>query len=649
MSRSGFCSSWPPVWGSNIDSSAITSLNLLLALGARWFLRGYGTAALTQGEPFYAKPCVSCVVSAVRYQRQRVRRSGRVRCDETNWGMMNRANDRRGLAPEWLTAYEKGWLRPDVIAGLTTAAVVIPKAMAYATIAGLPVEVGLYTAFLPMVIYAVLGTSRALSVSTTTTLAILTAAELGELVPGGDPASLMRAAAMLTLLVGAILTAACVLRLGFVANFISEPVLIGFKAGIGVVIVLDQLPKIMGFHIPGGLFLQKLVATVKGIPQASVPTLLVGIAMILLLVGMEKLTPRAPAPLIAVAGGIMAAALFGLQSHGVELVGRIPPGLPPVTVPDWSLAVQLWPGALGIALMSFTETIAAGRAFATAGEPSPQANRELLATGLANAGGALLGAMPAGGGTTQTAVNRLAGARTQVAELVTAAACVATMLLLAPLIALMPQATLAAIVIVYSIGLIRPEEFFAILQVRRTEFIWALTAFSGVMILGTLKGIIVAIVVSLGALAYQAANPPVYVLRRKRGTNVFRPPSDEHPDDETFPGLLLVKIEGRMFFANVGQVVHKIRPLVDETKPNVVAIDLSSVPDIEYTVLKMLTEAVQRERQRGVSLWLAGLNPDVLAVIQRSSLGQALGREGLHFNLETAVAHYMEASAAPGF
>ena len=172
-----------------------------------------------------------------------------------------------------LTSYRKEWLRPDVIAGLTTAAVVIPKAMAYATIAGLPVQVGLYTAFLPMVIYAVLGTSRVLSVSTTTTIAILTAAELGEVVPNGDPTSLLAASATLTLLVGAMLVLASILRLGFVADFISEPVLIGFKAGIGVVIVLDQVPKIFGIHFARGTFVQNLLTTLHGVPKTSVATL----------------------------------------------------------------------------------------------------------------------------------------------------------------------------------------------------------------------------------------------------------------------------------------------------------------------------------------------------------------------------------------
>jgi len=540
----------------------------------------------------------------------------------------------------WLFSYNKKWLQADLIAGLTTAAVVIPKAMAYATIAGLPVQVGLYTAFVPMIIYAVLGTSRPLSVSTTTTIAILTASNLGQVVPSGDAADLMRASATLTLLVGAILVLASVLRLGFVANFISEPVLIGFKAGIGLVIVLDQVPKILGIHFAKGSFLHNIFAIVKGTPEASLPTVAIGIAMIVVLVGLERFLPRVPAPLVAVALGILGTRLFGLQSHGVEVVGQIPQGLPSLAIPDFSLAEQLWSGALGIALMSFTETIAAGRAFAKNDEPLLKANRELLATGLANAGGALFGSMPAGGGTSQTAVNRFAGARTQFAELVTAGATLATMLLLAPLISLMPQATLAAVVIVYSIGLIKPAEFGEILKIRLNEFTWAIAAFAGVVALGTLKGIVVAIVLSLVGLAYQAADPPVYVLGRKLGTNVFRPRTKEHPEDESFPGLLILRPEGRIFFANAEHIAEKMRHLADEAKPRVVAIDLSAVPDLEYTALKALVEGEKRQREHGVRMWLVGLNPGVLQVIQRSPLGEVLGREELHFNLEAAVTKF---------
>ncbi len=544
------------------------------------------------------------------------------------------------VLPNWLTSYRREWFRPDLIAGVTTAAVIIPKALAYATIAGLPVQVGLYTAFLPMVIYAVLGTSRVLSVTTTTTIAILAAAELGEVAPGADVATLLAASATLTLMVGAMLVIASLLRLGFVANFISEPVLVGFKAGIGLVIVFDQFPKIFGVHIAKSGFFRTQISLVRHLPETSLITLAVGIAMIVILVGIEHFAPKLPAPLFAVGLGIAGAYLFNLQAHGVALVGHIPQGLPPITVPALSLVKQLWPGALGIALMSFTETIAVGRAFARNDEPVPQPNRELLATGLANVGGAFLGAMPGGGGTSQTAVNRLAGARTQMSELVTAAVTLIVMLLLAPMIALIPQPTLAAVVIVYSIGLIKPAEFRAILSVRRTEFIWALVAFAGVVLVGTLKGILVAIIVSLFALAYQVADPPIYILGRKPGTNIFRPRSDENSGDEEFTDLLLLRVVGRIFFANASQIAHKMKPLVDQYKPRIVVMDMSGVNDLEYTALKTLADAEKRGREQGIRLWLVGMNPQVLAMVRKSELGTALGNEGMQFNLEMAVAKY---------
>ena len=217
--------------------------------------------------------------------------------------------------------------------------------MAYATIAGLPVQVGLYTAFLPMIIYALLGTSRILSVSTTTTIAILTAAQLSEAAPNADPASLLASTATLTLLVGGTLVIASVLRLGFVANFISEPVLIGFKAGIGLVIVVDQAPKILGIHFARGPFFYSIFSIFHGFPNTSLTTLAVGISMIVILVLMERFAPKAPAPLIAVALGIAGAFLLSLQRHGVALVGHIPRGLPSLMIPNISLAAQLWPGA----------------------------------------------------------------------------------------------------------------------------------------------------------------------------------------------------------------------------------------------------------------------------------------------------------------
>jgi high affinity sulfate transporter 1 len=546
------------------------------------------------------------------------------------------------LLPVWWGDYHRDWLKPDVIAGLTAAAVVIPQALAYAAVAGLPVEVGLYTAFLPMLIYAWLGTSRPLSVSTTATLAILTGAALDRVVPQGDGANLLAALPTLTLLVGVVLVLAAVLRLGFIANFISDPVLTGFKAGIGVVIIVNQLPKLLGIHIAKGSFLRNVSAIWIELSHTSITTLTVGALTIGMLVVMERLWPRIPAPLIVVAVAIAAVNVFALPAHGVATVGHIPTGLPSLIVPNVAFLADLWPAAVAIGLMSFTETVAAGRAFAAGDEPVPVANRELLATGLANVGGAMLGAMPAGGGTTQTTVNRLAGARTQLAELVTAAVTLGTMLLLAPLIGDMPQATLAAVVMVFAVGLIRPAEFRAIRHIRRTELLWALTAMAGVVLLGTLQGIVVAICVSLLALAYQESNPPLYVLRRKPGTNVFRPVSPEHPEDESFPGLLLLRPEARIFFANAANLGEKANRFIDAANPRMVILDMSAVFDIEYTALKMLTEAEKKARDDGRILCLTSLNPQVLELVRRSPLGTVLGRERMCFDVEQAVARFQD-------
>ncbi len=547
---------------------------------------------------------------------------------------------------DWLRRYPKAWLRLDVIAGLTAAAVVIPKAMAYATIAGLPVQVGLYTAFVPMVVYALLGTSRPLSVSTTTTIAILTAAELGLAVPNGGAAELVTAAATLAILVGAMLVLASVLRLGFVANFISEPVLTGFKSGIGLVIVVDQIPKLLGVHIDKAGFFRDILAILHHLPLTSIATLVLAVVILALIFGLERLVPRAPVPLIAIAVAITGSGLLGLHEAGVATVGSVPRGMPTLVLPQFDLVVGMWPGAVGIALMSFTETIAAARAFGAPGEPRPIPNQELLAVGFANVAGGFFGAMPAGGGTTQTAVNRKAGARTQMAELVTAAAAIATMLLLAPVIALMPQAALAAVVVAYSVDLIKPAEFREIRLVRRIEFWWAVIAFAGVLLLGTLNGILVAVIASLLALAQQAYNPPVYALGRKPGTQVFRALSDQHPEDETWPGLLIIRIEGRAFFANAQRIADMMWSLIERTKPSVLLLDCSALLDIEYTALKMLTEGEENRRRQGVVLWLAALNPETLKVVQNSRLGQTLGRDRMFFNLEMAVERYEQVGAS---
>ncbi|HKW02652.1 MAG TPA: SulP family inorganic anion transporter [Vicinamibacterales bacterium] len=527
-----------------------------------------------------------------------------------------------------------GSLRFDLIAGLTTAAVVIPKSLAYATIAGLPVEAGLYTGLVPLVVYAILGTSRPLSVTTTSTIAILVAGELALVAPGGDTAKLLAVTATLSLLVGAFLIAASVLRLGFLASFISAPVLTGFKAGIGIVIIVDQLPKLFGFHIHKVGLLRDMWSIVEHLPQTSMPTIVLAIVLLAIIVGLEHFAPHVPAPLVGVGIGIAAVAWLKLA---VEQVGPIHAGLPTPIVPDVSLLRSLWLGAAGIALMSFVETAAAGRAFLAPGEPTPNANRELLAIGVGNAAGSLFQMMPAGGGTSQTNVNRAAGARTKLAGLVTAAVVVATLLFLSPVVSLLPQAALAAVVIATTLPLVSPADFIAIQVVRNRELWWAVAACVGVIFLGTLNGILVAVALSILVLFIESNRPPVYEVARKPGTTVFRARSSEHPEDETIPGLLMLRTEGRLHFANAHHVGDQVWKIVHEQKPRVVAFDMRAVPDIEYTALRELVEGEQRLGEAGTSLWLVALNPAALHAVNRTPLAARLGRERMFMSLSQAV------------
>jgi len=540
----------------------------------------------------------------------------------------------------WLAGYGGKTFRLDLVAGLTAAAVVIPQAMAYASIAGLPVQVGLYTAFVPMIVYAILGTSRTLSFSTTSTIAILTAAELALVAPQGGDVALLTAASTLAILVGVFLFLAGTLRLGFIANFISDPVLTGFKAGIGLVIVIDQIPKLFGFHIDKGPFFQNIFSIITHIGQAHVPTVVIGLLALVFVFGLGHFWPRIPAPLVVVVLGIAASGFLSLQNAGVSVLGIIPAGLPAPILPDITLVGKLWPGAMGIALMAFVESIAAGRAFARHGETRPNANRELFALGLANLAGGFFRSLPSGGGTSQTAVNYKAGARTQLAEVITAMLVLAALLFIAPLIGLMPKATLAAIVVAATVGLLSPRGFIAILRVHRTEFWWGVAAFVGVVILGTLQGILVAVAISVLALVYIANHPPIYAVGRKCGTDVFRPLSPEHPEDETFPGLLIVRTEGALTFASAPNLGEGMWALINQAKPRVLLLHCSAIPFIEYTALKLLIDFEEKLGENDITLWLAALNPRALDMVKRSGLFDKLGHERMFHNVEQAVEAY---------
>jgi SulP family sulfate permease len=518
----------------------------------------------------------------------------------------------------WLRDYRRPWLRGDLAAGVTTAAVVIPQAMAYATIAGLPVQAGLYVATVPMLVYALLGTSRPLSVSTTSTLSALTAAAVA-VAAGGDPARALVAASTLAVLAGALLLLAGLLRLGFLADFISAPVLAGFKAGTGLLIAAGQLGKVLGVPQEGDSFFGKVGSALSHLSEISWPTVALAAASIAILLALRRWAPRSlPGPLIVVALGILLAVVTGLADRGVALVGTIPPGLPEFAAPDLAMVQSLLPAAAGVALMAFVESIAAARAFTAEGESEVDADQELRALGAANLAGGCFQAFPAGGGLSQTAVNRETGARSQLAGVVTAGVVALTLLFLTPLFENLPQATLGAVVIVAVAGLVDVTALRRIRRIRVRDFGLALVALAGVLVLGVLQGVLLAVVVSMVTLIYGANHPPIEVLGRMPGTGSWRD-LDRHPGDETVPGLMVVRPVASIYFANGPRVRRRLLDRIDAARPRpeVVLVDLGAVPDIDVTALEMLSSFDADLRGRGISLWLANLNARPLDMLRR--------------------------------
>ncbi|HWL50328.1 MAG TPA: SulP family inorganic anion transporter [Acidimicrobiia bacterium] len=523
----------------------------------------------------------------------------------------------------WLPAYRGEWLAGDLVAGVTTAAVVIPQAMAYATIAGLPVQFGLYVSFVPMLAYAFLGTSRALSVSTTSTLAILTATAIASVATTATEAA--TAAATLAVLVGCLLLVAGVFRLGFLADFISLPILTGFKIGTGLVIAASQLGKLLGISVNGDNFFQDVRSALQQLGEANGATVVLSLATIAVLLALRRFAPRVPGALVAVVGGILAVSAFDLVASGVAVIPPVPEGLPGFSLPDWGLVEQLLPSAAGVALMSFVESIAAGRAFARRADGPLDADQELVALGASNLSGGLLQALPSGGGLSQTAVNDASGARSQLAGAVTAMFALVTMLFLTALFADLAEATLGAIVLVAILGLLDSRTIRRIGSVRSRDGWLAVGTVIGVLFLGVLNGILIAVVLSLMVLIHGVNVLPIRVLGRDPISRDFED-QEKHSDLETFPGLLIVKPEGGLYFANARRCASRILTLVDaDPAVRVVLIDASAVPDWDVTAGEVVVEDLFQDlAERDIDLWISALTERPLQMVRRSDAVEVL-------------------------
>lgn len=538
----------------------------------------------------------------------------------------------------WLPAYRGADLRGDVVAGATTAAMLVPQSMAYALLAGLPPIVGLYAAIAPPAIYAVFGGSRKLAVGPVAMDSLLVAAVLGPLFAAQSD-GYVAAAAMLALLVGAIQVGVGVLRLGFLVNFLSRPVISGFTSAAALVIGASQLGALLGLPLPASQGLHTVLGgLLRSIDRVHLPTLALGLASLVALVLLAR-RPRLPRALLVLAGGALAAWALGLPAAGVAVLGPVPSGLPVPTWPEVPLetARALLPGAAAIALLSFAEAISSGLAVCEPGEEL-DADQELVALGLANAGGGLLRGYPIAGGLSRTAVNAQAGARTPLAGAVAAGLVAAALLVLTPLFAGLPKAVLSAIILTAVAGLVDttlPRELW---RVRRRELAVLVITFLATLFLGITTGLALGVAASLGLFVLRTTRPHTAVLGRLPGTEVYRNVR-RFPDAETVPGLVLVRLDAQLYSANAAFLKDTIRRLVAEHPEPVraVILDAGGIHDVDVSALAALRQIRGELAQRGQALYLADVKGPVRDLLARSGFMRELGREHLTFTVHEAV------------
>jgi sulfate permease, SulP family len=521
-----------------------------------------------------------------------------------------------GLFPS-LRGYERAWLRRDLLAGLTVWAILVPEALAYASIAGVSPVVGLYAAPGALIIYAALGSSRHLVTGPMAATAALSAATVGDLVAhsSGDFLAFTTGLAIATGLAALI---AGGLRLGFLAGFISEPVLKGFIVGLALTIIIGQVPKLFGVDGGDGDFFQKAFGTIGNLGETSAITILVGALSLALVLALKRMDPAIPASLVAVGAGIAAVHIFGLDGHGLEIVGHVDSGLPSLGGPGLSLHDygDLAAGGIGVMLVGFAEGLGAAKTYAERDHYEIDPNRELLGLGGANLAAGLSGGMVVNGSLSKTAVNVAAGARTQLSGLLVAALTILTLLFLTGLFEDLPEATLAAIVIAAVVELVDIASLRRLYRVysrqlgadfglaARPDFIAAVAAMLGVLVFDTLPGLFIGIGVALLLLLYRASRPYVAELGALCGTGEFGD-LRRHPDAEQAAGAVVLRIESGLFFANAEPVRTRIAEAGEREGVKVVVLDLESVPSLDVSAASMLGAVTEDLRRAGVEVRLA--------------------------------------------
>jgi SulP family sulfate permease len=539
----------------------------------------------------------------------------------------------------WLPGYERRWLRGDLAAGIAVTALIVPKNLGYADIAGVPLQNGLYAAAVGGIVYALFATSRHISTGPSSSLAAVAGGAVVVTGLGGEQAAQLVAA--IALATGLLFLLLAFLRMGWIASFLSKAVVTGFLAGAAIDVVVGELPKLTGTSAEGDNAWRELGSWLGSLGDMHWTTLLVGVMALAVILGLRRWAPAVPGALVLVAGGLLASSLFDLGAHGVALVGDVPSGLPAPELPDLGLIQDHYAtvtiAAIALLLIGFSQTAGDARAFAARHRYRIDVDQESVAQGMANVGAGVLQGMPVSTSLSASSLNESAGARTQVASLVTGGLVLATLLVLAPLFSDLPKAVLGAVIIdAVVFGMIDVRELRRLYRVTRFDCWIAVAAIIGVLSAGVLAGVVVGVVLSLGWLVYVATRPPMPLLGRQAGTQVFRD-LDENPADETFPGIAVLRMDGGLFFATAEALEARIREIAQDGDQRALVLDLEGVNFVDSQGAAKVTEIHELIEADGVELRLARVKPQVYAVLEADGIIDRIGADHIHGNVHRAV------------
>ena len=540
-----------------------------------------------------------------------------------------------------LRSYDRTWLRGDLIAGVTVAALIVPKNLGYAGIAGIPLQNGLYAAAAGAIVYGALGSCRQISMGPSSGLAAVAASAVlaAGITNEQDVASFV---AGITLASGILFLLLAVLRMGWIAQFLSRAVVTGFLFGAAIDVVIGELPKLTGTEVTGSNPIQELRSWFGTLGEAHLTTVVVGVIALAVVFVLKAIAPTVPGALVLVVGGLLAAAVFDLGAKGVALVGDVPSGLPSPELPDgqlmWDNVETVALAAVALVLIGFSQTAGDARAFAAKHRYQIDINQESIAQSFANMAAGVFKGMPVSTSLSASSLNDHSGAKTGLASLTSGVTVLLTLLFLAPLFSILPKPVLAALIIeAVVMGMMNVPEMRRLARVQKFDFWIAIAAIAGTLIFGVLAGVIIGIGLSLLWLVGVATHPQMPVLGRERGTQVFRE-VDDHPGDEVIPGVAVIRFDGGLFFATADALEDRLRDVIQSTHGITgIVLDCAGINFVDSQGTAKMAEIVKLSREAGVNLRLARLKPAVRATLARDGVIERIGEGMIHGNIFRAV------------